>query len=89
MGHLPTARLDIVWPAELAEPKWRHSDARGSYAANLIYEFAADLWAKGERAWFEVWYPADIEDGTGKWFTALEVFPDGLIVTLPPYSDLI
>lgn len=66
-------------------------------ANDEILEFAKDLEARGERAWFEIRYPAPAllseEDKKVWWkeqdnfFDAVEVI-DGEIHTLPPYVEL-
>lgn len=79
MSAVPTARLDIVEPANANEE---------------ILRFAADLEAKGERAWFEVHYPKpdgmsdeEFAKRDAETFDAVEVI-DGEIHTLPPYELL-
>lgn len=68
MDTVPTERLLITEPAN---------------AVAEIKEFAAQLETKGQRPWFEVWYPHTTEAD----FDAVEV-TDGDINTLLPYAML-
>jgi len=75
---LPTERLTIVPPTD---PLADFNQA----ALEQIHEFAAELVVRGERPWFEVWYPRSTADD----FDAVEVADDGTITTLPPYTELV
>lgn len=49
-----------------------------------IVAFGHSLRARGQRPWFEVWYPQTTVDD----FDAVEVAVDGTITTMPPYAEL-
>ena len=85
----PTERLTITWPADVPFNDASEAEFNDS-ALDQILSFAAELVVRGERPWFEVWYAGvpGRPDSTAADFDAVEVDPEGNIVTLPPYSEL-
>ena len=75
---IPTEKLTIIAPTD---PLTDFDRA----ALEQIRAFAAELVVRGERPWFEVWYPSSTADD----FDAVEVAEDGTITTLPPYTELV
>lgn len=89
MASTPTERLTVTWPEgvpfnEITEDEFNDS------ALEQIRNRAAELVVRGERPWMEVFYAGvpGRADSTEADFDAVEVGPEGEIITLPPYSEL-
>ncbi len=87
---LPTARLVLVWPEGTPDTD-ENREAFDASALEQMRALAAELRARGERAWFEVWqcgFPGR-HDKTDETFDAVEVDEDGNVSTLPPYAEIL
>lgn len=87
---LPTERLYLDWPAGVAETDESREEFDATSREKML-ALAADLRARGERPWFEVWHRGipgrkDTNDST---FDAVEVAEDGTIETLRPYAEIL